>query len=82
LNDRFGKRGLAMLGLSLDDDRAAWQSVLKNLDVPWLHGRITGEPPAAVSSVPHFWLLDADGKIVAATYDLDELSTLISKRLQ
>src|SRR5262249_55478045 len=49
LNDRFGKRGLDMLGLSLDDDRWVWQSALKNLDPPWSQGRIAGDSPAAVS---------------------------------
>jgi thiol-disulfide isomerase/thioredoxin len=82
LHERFGPRGLATLGLSLDDDAAAWQAALKQLDLPWPHGRLTAADHAGVSSVPAYWLLDPAGKIVAKVYDPDELAPLLADRLK
>jgi thiol-disulfide isomerase/thioredoxin len=82
LHEQFAARGLATLGLSLDDDAAAWQSVLKPLDLPWPQGRLAAAGEAGVSSVPAYWLLDPDGKIVAKVYDLDELAKLLAERLK
>ncbi len=78
LHERFGKQGLVVLGLSLDDDRAVWQSALKQIELPRPQGRLASETPAGVSSVPMYWLLDAEGKLIATTYDLDELSQRIA----
>jgi RNA polymerase sigma factor (sigma-70 family) len=82
LNERFGKQGLAVLGLSLDDDRAVWQSSRKALELPWPQGRLAADSPAGVSSVPMYWLLDPNGELIATTSDLGELGTLIAKQLK
>src|SRR5439155_18207418 len=82
LHEQFAARGLATLGLSLDEDAAAWQAALKQIDLPWPQGRLAGAGAAGVSSVPAYWLLDADGKIVGKVYDADELATLLAERLK
>ncbi len=82
LQDRFAERGLATLGLSLDQDAAAWQAMLKRLDLPGPQGRLAVSANAGVSSVPAYWLLDPAGKIVAKTYDVDELAAALAERMK
>jgi thiol-disulfide isomerase/thioredoxin len=81
LHERFAARGLSTLGLSLDHERADWQAALKQLNLPWPQGRLAAAV-AGVSSVPAYWLLDPDGKIVAKVYDPDELARLLAERLK
>ncbi len=82
LQERYAARGLATLGLSLDQDGAAWQTVLKRLNLPWPQGRLAVSAEAGVSSVPAYWLLDPTGKIVAKTYDVDELAKALAERMK
>lgn len=81
LHERFAGRGLVTLGLSVDEDAAEWQAAAKKLDVPWPQGRI-GAADAGVSGVPVYWLLDADGKLVAKVTDPDELAKALGERLK
>ena len=82
LQERFASHGLAVLSLSLDDDAAAWKAALKRLDLAWPQGRLDAADTAGVSSVPEYWLLDADGKIVSKVYDPDELAANLADRLK
>jgi thiol-disulfide isomerase/thioredoxin len=79
LQARFGISGLAVLGVSLDDDAAAWQSSLKRLDMRWPQGRLATAHNIAVSTVPAYWLLDPSGKILAKANDPEELAAAASK---
>jgi RNA polymerase sigma factor (sigma-70 family) len=82
LHERFASRGLAMLGLALDDDATAWQAALTEHELPWLQGRLAGTNAAGVSSVPAYWLLDPSGKLMAKGYDLDEMASCVAERLK
>jgi thiol-disulfide isomerase/thioredoxin len=82
LREQFAGRGLAALGLSLDDDSAAWQAGLKRLDLPWPQGRLAAAGEAGVSSVPAYWLLDPAGKVVGKVNDPDEMAALLAERLK
>jgi thiol-disulfide isomerase/thioredoxin/uncharacterized GH25 family protein len=82
LQERFADQKLTFLSLSLDDDDKAWKAALKKLDLPWPQGRLDAVEEAGVSSVPEYWLLDADGKIVSKVYDPDELAVPIADRLK
>jgi thiol-disulfide isomerase/thioredoxin len=82
LHDRFDGRGTATLGLSLDEDAAAWQAALKRINPPWNEGRLAVASLLGISSVPTYWLLDPAGKIVAKVYDPDELSSVLTDRLK
>ena len=44
--------------------------------------RLEADGAAGVSSVPTYWLLDAEGEIVAKTDDLDELAKVLEDRLK
>ena len=72
IRERVPVKELALLGLSLDEDSEAWQSALKELNLPWTQGRLTGGG-AGISSVPHYWLLDPAGKLVAKGFDVEEV---------
>jgi RNA polymerase sigma factor (sigma-70 family) len=82
LHERYAGRGLATLGLSLDEDTAAWQAALGRLDLPWPQGRCSGAGGAGVSSVPAYWLLDPSGKILGKASDPDELAATLAERLK
>lgn len=82
LRERYAARGLATLGLSLDHEAAAWRTELKRIDLPWSQGRLAASSDAGVSSVPAYWLLDPAGKIVAKSYDLDELAAALAERMK
>jgi thiol-disulfide isomerase/thioredoxin len=82
LHDQFAARGLAALSLSLDEDAAAWQGALKQLDLPWPQGRLSAAGDAGVPSVPAYWLVDPAGKIVAKVFDPDELAAPLAERLK
>jgi beta-lactamase regulating signal transducer with metallopeptidase domain/protocatechuate 3,4-dioxygenase beta subunit/thiol-disulfide isomerase/thioredoxin len=81
LQEQHAGRGLAMLGLSLDEDAGAWKAALERLDLPWTQGRLAAPGAAGVSSVPAYWLLDPAGKIVAKATDPDELAAPLLKSL-
>jgi thiol-disulfide isomerase/thioredoxin len=73
LHEQFAGRGLTTLGLSLDEDAAAWREAVKRLDLPWPQGRCKAGD-AAAGVVPAYWLLDPAGKIVAKEYDTDGIA--------
>ena len=81
LHKQFAPRGLVMLGLSLDENSPAWQAALGRHELPWPQGRLHGAQPG-VSTVPAYWLLDPDGKIVAKNQTADELAGMIAEELQ
>ncbi len=81
LHEQFAGRGLVTLGLSVDDDAAAWHDAVKRLALPWSQGRAAvGE--AGVSGVPMYWLLGPDGKLVAKNFDTDEIAKALGERLK
>src|SRR5262245_35509691 len=82
VHEKFAGRGLATVGISVDTDDAAWQGVLKKLNLSWPQGRLTTAGESGVSSVPAYWLLDPAGKIVAKVYDPDELAKQLAERLK
>jgi thiol-disulfide isomerase/thioredoxin len=80
LRDSFTPDKLILLGVSLDDDPAAWQTALGRLNLPWPQGRLPAAA-ASVSSVPTYWLLDPAGKIIAKASAPDELAKPLAERL-
>ena len=82
LHERIDARRLTMLGLSLDEDSAAWQKAVKQLELPWQQGRTDATAKSVASSVPAYWVLDPTGKIVAKTNDPGELATILEDKLK
>ena len=67
---------------ALYDENRAWQAALKRLDLPSPQGRPDAADDAGISSVPTYWLLDPNGKIVSKVYDPDELAAPLADRLK
>ena len=82
VHDQFAAQGVTTLGLSLDEDREAWQTALERLDLPWQQGQLATSSQAGVSSVPVYWLLDSAGKLVAKANDPDDLGEQLASRLK
>jgi RNA polymerase sigma factor (sigma-70 family) len=80
LYERFADRGVALVGLSLDENADDWREAVKVADLPWPHGRPVADATTGAPSVPTYWLLDPAGKIVAKVYDPDELAKELEKR--
>ena len=64
---------VTMISLSLDEDVTAWHEALKDHKMAWPQGRLSMDAKSGVSSVPTYWLLDPDGKLLARSADLGEI---------
>lgn len=82
LHEQFAPKGLTTLGLSLDEDGEAWRKSLTSLELPWSQGRLPSGADAGVSSVPAYWLLDPQGRIVAKFCNPVELAKAIADRMK
>jgi thiol-disulfide isomerase/thioredoxin len=82
LEERFADRGLTTVGLSLDEDAAAWRAALKRLELSGPQGRLAPDGAAGISSVPAYWLLDPTGKLIGKAFDPDELATLVGRSMK
>jgi peroxiredoxin len=91
LYGRFRERGFDVVGVSLDDDRAALEKFVESRSLPWpiLCGASAEEsglrhPLAvkyAVDSVPKFFLLDRQGRVAAIDPGVGQLPELVEKLL-
>ncbi|WP_165022987.1 TlpA disulfide reductase family protein [Dysgonomonas sp. ZJ279] len=68
---KYNSKGLEIVGVSIDDDKAAWEKGIKDLNITWpqmsdLKGWKSDLSNAyGVASIPHTVLLDKEGKIIA-----------------
>ena len=82
---RFGNQNIQFVGVSLDKDKALWQSAIKNDSLAWaqvseLKGwGCTIARRYGVSSIPANYLLDPQGKIVAMNLYGDSLIQTLNK---
>lgn len=71
LYEKYKAKGFDIVGVSLDQDKAAWTGAIKRLDLPWHHmSDLKGWKSAAtaaygINSIPATLLVGPDGKIVA-----------------
>ena len=74
-----GTNELFMLGLSLDEDAQTWKESFNKLGMSWAQGRLVAPKDSGVSTVPTYWLLDPEGKIIAKAFTVDRLREEIEK---
>lgn len=80
---QFHARGLEVIGVSLDKDRAALLATVKKRGIFWpqyFDGKYWDNEVAVrygVRGVPELWLVNADGRVVATGVQADQLATLI-----
>ena len=77
---------LEILGVSLDDNREAWEGAVKAKNIPWklvsdLKGwKCEGSRTYAVNSIPATVLIDKSGKIVGHDLTLVEMEKILSEK--
>lgn len=91
LKEAYGEyhsKGFEVFGVTLDDDRAAWEAAIKDNEMNWIHvGSVAGwSEPAAVEygvrSIPASWLVDGEGNIVARNLRGEELKKKVAEILK
>ena len=86
---KYLDKGVEILGVGVDKDVKAWEKALDAEKLPWLHVRDAKVPGGKhmvsdlydVTGIPHFVLIDREGKLVRCGYFEHELEELVDKLL-
>lgn len=79
LYEAWKDKGFDIVGLSLDNDKAAWQGAIKRIGLPWRHlSDLQGWNSVAaktygVNSIPATLLVGPDGKVIASGLEAGEV---------
>lgn len=85
LYNSYHDRGFEIYGISLDENKNAWQTAVSQDQSSWIHVNDNAGVVANqwyVSVIPSTFLLDKSGKIVAVDDEPKELSRTIDKLLK
>ncbi len=88
LHAKYGAKGFALLGVSLDNSAEEAVSYLKENHIPWAQiyepGGLESSPAneLGILTLPTMLLLDAEGKVVARNLHVTELDKELSTRLR
>jgi thiol-disulfide isomerase/thioredoxin len=89
LHDAYGTgKGLVILGLNLDEDPDEARRFVEGRKLPGTHGSLggrAGEPTLtrfAISSVPAYFLIGPDGKLIHRAASLDEIDEAVRRVLR
>ena len=88
LYKEFHPKGLEIIGVSLDNDKANWEKAIQDDGMTWYQGSdLKGWQSAVaqlygVTAIPHTVLLDANNKIVAKNLRGNELKAKIAEMLK
>lgn len=87
LNDKYGDKGLCIIGVSLDKEEQAWLDAIRNFQMTWIQTsalQFWDDEIAAlygVRAIPATVLIDGNGTIVARNVNIDELSEKLASEL-
>jgi peroxiredoxin len=85
---QFSKKGLVILGVSLDESNEAWQKAIRKDGLKWIQVidlKAWDSPVAAawdVNAIPANFLIDCEGNIVAHHLAGKELESAIAQALE
>ena len=84
LYEKYQSKGFEIYGISVDEDKFAWKTAIKQDKINWLHvnddkGVVAGK--WNVMYIPNTYLLDKTGKVVAVNPPHQQLDELIQKLL-
>jgi thiol-disulfide isomerase/thioredoxin len=88
LKNEFGPKGLEIIGISLDEDRAEMKKAIESAKLDWPHhfdGKGWQNKIAqkfGVESIPSVWLFDKSGKLHAEGLHGEQLEAAIKKLLE
>lgn len=86
--NEYKDKGFGVVGVSLDNDAAAWKSAIKSLGIPWpqmsdLKGwKSEGAALYNVRAIPATVLIDQNGKIIAKDLRGDDLEAKLKELLK
>ena len=85
---KYHDKGFEIYGVSIDDSKAPWLKAVKQDKSEWIHvidtKAATGNELTQtwnIQYIPSTFLIDKEGKIVAAGLEKDELENLLKKML-
>ncbi len=83
------KQGIEVFGISLDENEKVWKGAIKLDKLPWIQGSdLMGlKSPANKKfnlngELPHYYIIDADGKIVDKNKDIDVILESLDDNLE
>ena len=86
--EKYGKHGLAVVSLSLDDDAEAWKKAVADLGMTWMQwcnpdggSREVGQA-YGVEFIPTVLIIDKDGKIVSRGLEGERLAAKIDELMK
>ena len=83
--EKFHEKGLDIVGVSLDGQRAPWVEAIEKLKMPWVHlSDLKGKESLVknvyhVNAIPDNLLIDPQGKIVARELYEEELHSKLAE---
>jgi peroxiredoxin len=86
--DKFHEKGFEIISISLDEDRNEWTNAIARHELNWLHVsdlQAFNSPlvrQLAVAYVPHTFLLDPNGVIIAVDLRGEELENKLAEMMQ
>lgn len=84
----FKDKGLGIIGVSLDEDKEAWEKAIEELGIQWpqmsdLQGwNSSAAQQFQVNAIPHLIIVDENGTILERGLRGEEVRNFISKRLE
>lgn len=88
LYEEFHEKGLDIVGLSLDNDKAAWTAAIEKLGLPWTHlsdlkgWESLSATTYGVNSIPATLLIGPDGKVIANELNAEEVGEKLRELLK
>ena len=85
---KYKGKNFEIVGVSLDQDGAAWKEAIKKMDMTWPQmsdlkfWQCEGAQLYAVNSIPHTVLIDGSGKIIARGLHGEELQAKIAEAVK
>jgi peroxiredoxin len=82
---QYKDRGVAFIGISLDEDQKKLDEMVASKDISWPQVRDADGSLVALFNIkgtPTYYLLDRDGKIAAKSIPIDKLSSAITDLLK
>lgn len=78
-------KGFDIVGVSVDEDKAAWETAIKTHSLPWTQLHDVTQAAAnsyEISTIPFTLLVDKDGKVVAMNVRSEELPSKLDALLK
>lgn len=84
--EAYKGQGFEIIGISVDEDAAAWQEAIEANGMNWLHFNDGSKEGIAtqygVTSIPHTLLVDDQGKVIAMNLRGDALSAKLAELMK